>query len=70
MFYFKRSLPAKIYLSTHIAFSSETVVLSESGEKYTQSKHRLQVKTVHMLVDFDVRGLFLQGGGVFMNYGL
>jgi len=30
----------------NIAFSSENVVLSESGEKYVQVKHQLQVKTV------------------------
>ncbi len=30
----------------NIAFSSEYVILSESGEKYAQIKHRLQVKTV------------------------
>ncbi len=30
----------------NIAFSSEKVISSESGEKYTQIKHCLQVKTV------------------------
>ncbi len=30
----------------NIAFSSEKVVLSESGEEYGQIKHCLQVKTV------------------------
>ncbi len=35
------------YESIHnIAFSSENVVSSESGEKYAQVKHQLQVKTV------------------------
>ncbi len=43
------SLPAKIgaKIIHNIAFSSEKVVSSESGEKYAQIKHRLQVKTVH-----------------------
>ncbi len=34
----------------NIAFSSEKVVLSESGKKYAQIKHRLQFKT-HLSVD-------------------
>ncbi len=32
--------------SIGIAFSSEKVTSSESGEKYAQIKHRLQAKTV------------------------
>ncbi len=32
--------------SHNIAFSSEKVILSESGEKYAQIKHHLQAKTV------------------------
>ncbi len=34
------------YESSIIAFSSEKVVLSESGEKCAQIEHHLQVKTV------------------------
>ncbi len=30
----------------NIAFSSEKLILSESGEKYAQIKHSLQAKTV------------------------
>ncbi len=33
-------------INNNIAFSSEKVVLSVSGEKYVQIKHRLQAKTV------------------------
>ncbi len=42
----------------NIAFSSEKVISSESGEKYAEIKHNLQVQTakINMLVDIDVRG--------------
>ncbi len=45
----------------NIAFSSEKVILSESGEKYTQIEHYLQVyvnspNQLNMLVDFYMRG--------------
>ncbi len=57
----------------NIAFSSEKVVLSESGEKYAQIKHHLQAKT-NMSVDFDMRGQqemdLFTGGSVIMDYGL
>ncbi len=33
----------------NIAFFNEKVILSESGEKDAQIKHRLQVKTVQMV---------------------
>ncbi len=40
-----------------IAFFSEKVILSESGEKYAQIKHQLQVNTFQnsSRSDFDVR---------------
>ncbi len=41
---------AKYESSIHnIDFSREKVILSESGEKYAQIQHRLQVKTVQMM---------------------
>ncbi len=56
--------------SIHIAFRSEKVILSESGEKYAQIKHHLQAKTVQnkycMSEDFNVSG---QKGGSVMYYG-
>ncbi len=52
-------------------FSSEKIIVSESGEKYAQIKQRLQVKTVQdsiKQVDFDVRGqqgkYFFTGGSI------
>ncbi len=64
-----------IHIIHDIAFSCEKVVLSESGEKYAQIKHSLQVKTVQncskqmcwwILFVLDVRGQqgmdFVTGG--------
>ncbi len=36
----------------NIAFSSEKVIVSESGEKYAQVKHRLQAKIVKYVGGF------------------
>ncbi len=72
-----------IHIIHDIAFSCEKVVLSESGEKYAQIKHSLQVKTVQncskqicwwIFVCLDVRGQqgmdFVTGGSVLRDYGL
>ncbi len=60
----------KYELSIHnIAFSSKSVISSETGEKNAQIKHHLQAKTVQNpsnkyggfdadLVDFDVKSVF------------
>ncbi len=40
-------------LVLYIAFSSESIVSPESGEKYSQIKQHLQVKTVQNSSNFD-----------------
>ncbi len=39
-------LPLNHFSNHNIAFSSEKAISSESGEKYAQIKHHLQVETI------------------------
>ncbi len=52
MFNFKLLRMAKYESSIHnIDLSREKAILSESGEKYAQIQHRLQVKTVKTMLE-------------------
>ncbi len=63
MFFTSNLLPAKYESSTHnIAFFQlKKITLSESGEKYAQIKHCLQVQTVQTVLNKYIGGFWCEG---------